>query len=97
MTTLSPDLDDDERIELQVSFKILSSTALELLGTYRIHQHPFLVQQTVTLVEKAARWSVYLENDQVLLADAARFLRLYEITLGNVREQLTRGWGVADG
>lgn len=87
---LSPAL--DERIELQIKFKTLSDNVLELIGTYSLHQDPFLVKQTVKLVESAARWGVYLENDHhdVLLTDAARFLELYETSLNQVGEQLRR-------
>ncbi|KAG7286433.1 hypothetical protein NEMBOFW57_008743 [Staphylotrichum longicolle] len=90
MRPLSPAL--DERIELQIKFKTLSDDALELIGTYNLHQDPFLVKQTVKLVENAARWGAYLENDHhdMLLIDAARFLTAYETSLSQVREQLRR-------
>jgi hypothetical protein len=62
--------------------------AVELLGYRSLHRNKGLVKETLSLVEKAIRWKVYMEDERVPLDDGNSFLKLYQESLSNLMEEV---------
>ncbi|KAL2172703.1 hypothetical protein VTG60DRAFT_4149 [Thermothelomyces hinnuleus] len=85
---MSPEL--EEKIELQVGFQRVLDDALRLLSTRELHGNSILVDLAVSLVERAVRWGIYMEDSRTSQIDARRFLRGHRATLARIEESLSQ-------
>ena len=86
MSSLSPEL--QQRIDLQYGFQTVCDMAVQLLTFRSLHNNRVLVKEVVSLVEKAIRWKVYMENENVPLNTGNRILQLYQESLSNLMEEV---------
>lgn len=86
MSSLSPQL--QQRIDLEYEFKTVCDVAVQLLGCHALHSEEVLVREALSLVEKAIRWKVYVEDERVPLDDGQKFLRQCQSSLSNLMEEL---------
>jgi hypothetical protein len=86
MAQISPAL--EARMELQYQFRTVLDRAAELLRRPALHQNESLVKQTLSIIQRATRWGVYLQDPAVLLEDASVFLELSQEALASVVTQL---------
>jgi hypothetical protein len=86
MSSPSPQL--QQRLDLQCGFQTVCDMAVELLSYRPVHSNKALVRETLSLVEKAIRWKVYMEDERVPLDDGNSFLQLYQESLSNLMEEV---------
>jgi hypothetical protein len=86
MSSLSVEL--QQRLDLQYEFQTVCDMAVQLLGYRSLHNNKELVREALSLVEKAIRWKVYMEDERVPVDDGNRFLQLYQESLSNLTEEV---------
>jgi hypothetical protein len=86
MSSPSPEL--QQKLDLQYEFQTVCDMAVELLGYRSLRNNKELVKEVLSLVEKAIRWKVYMEDEHVPLDDGNRFLQLYQESLSNLMEEV---------
>jgi hypothetical protein len=78
----------EARMEFQYQFRTVLDRAAELLRRPKLHQSETLVKQTLSIIQRATRWGVYLQYPAVSLEDASFFLELSQNALASVVAQL---------
>jgi hypothetical protein len=86
MAQISPAL--EARMELQYQFRRYSTGQLSFSDGPHCTKTKSLVKQTLSIIQRATRWGVYLQDPAVLLEDASFFLELSQEALASVVTQL---------